>query len=768
MIIKEDDLSNVEIEIMQSKQDTIAARLQSFNPKKSIFSEFAKGFFGLREDDDFTLNGYAVFNLSKNELNGHVEGISGIIENRLAKGSEQIVVDNGKFEFFGTENSIHIQDAKIKTEDLSFFGNLRYEEGFYFLEGNIRNLSHDRLLKYWDTDKAQKAREWYKKSMLGGKISYSEVKFDQKEDIFEIKDLHFDGAKMQSKKDNLDLVLQNGSGVFNLYNEIIDVSINSVDLYNTSIKNAYVAINTEDNVPQIKITGSAKDSAENLLLIAKNFEKDQINKIENTVDLKRLKGNLESDFKIELGLRENIEINLFTKDAKIPNLFGGFDVENGNLSLAIRNKQIKIKGFAFVKDQKIDIDLEKNAEGALLANVNGFFDLENLKDAGFVPDLSFGNGRFSGSFDIKVDTKDKLSVDGYGKFVDAKSPILESLGWQHDPNAQFFLSLTKDKKSTLIKNFKIEGEQIYVLASGNFSSKQSFLSIKNAQIGQSFLDLSYKKQNARSELLVNAKDLDFSKGFNFDDLLQGTGTEQFVVSCKAETIKLKNQINIKNAQLNLDNNSGQFYGNFEDNSIIKLKYDKKLGIEFDVTNAGTFLKSLDVTKSLVGGRASVHIETKKVRNNKGFLRLDGFFVKDAPALAQILSLASLTGVISVLNGDGIYFNQFTSEFTYGEGIINFKESWLESPALGISAMGLIGIPNKTAYIKGSVVPLYRINKIIWNLPIIGKIVTGGGKSRGIFAPEYTVKQESGKFSVSANALTAITPTVFKKFLDVFD
>ena len=109
---------------------------------------------------------------------------------------------------------------------------------------------------------------------------------------------------------------------------------------------------------------------------------------------------------------ENMEINLFTKDAKIPNLFGGFDVENGNLSLAIRNKQIKIKGFAFVKDQKIDIDLEKNAEGALLANVNGFFDLENLKDAGFVPDLSFGNGRFSGSFDIKVDTKDKLSVDG--------------------------------------------------------------------------------------------------------------------------------------------------------------------------------------------------------------------------------------------------------------------------------------------------------------------------------------------------------------------
>ena len=27
---------------------------------------------------------------------------------------------------------------------------------------------------------------------------------------------------------------------------------------------------------------------------------------------------------------ENMEINLFTKDAKIPNLFGGFDVENGN------------------------------------------------------------------------------------------------------------------------------------------------------------------------------------------------------------------------------------------------------------------------------------------------------------------------------------------------------------------------------------------------------------------------------------------------------
>ena len=82
--------------------------------------------------------------------------------------------------------------------------------------------------------------------------------------------------------------------------------------------------------------------------------------------LKRLKGNLESDFKIELGLRENMEINLFTKDAKIPNLFGGFDVENGNLSLAIRNKQIKIKGFAFVEDQKIDIDLDNCSSANVL------------------------------------------------------------------------------------------------------------------------------------------------------------------------------------------------------------------------------------------------------------------------------------------------------------------------------------------------------------------------------------------------------------------
>ena len=71
---------------------------------------------------------------------------------------------------------------------------------------------------------------------------------------------------------------------------------------------------------------------------------------------------------------------------------------------------------------------------------------------------------------------------------------------------------------------------------------------------------------------------------------------------------VKNQINIKNAQLNLDNNSGQFYGNFEDNSIIKLKYDKKLGIEFETY----FLPMLILTIRIWMAKAFLSIGVTKL------------------------------------------------------------------------------------------------------------------------------------------------------------
>jgi hypothetical protein len=131
-------------------------------------------------------------------------------------------------------------------------------------------------------------------------------------------------------------------------------------------------------------------------------------------------------------------------------------------------------------------------------------------------------------------------------------------------------------------------------------------------------------------------------------------------------------------------------------------------------------------------------------------------VKNAPFLAQILSLASLTGIVDTLSGGGLRFDELTFDFALENRILSIREAKMRGPAIGMTGEGDIGLDDKTVDFSGTLVPAYTANSLLGDIPLIGGLLIGKD-GEGVFAITYAVKGPYSNALISINPLSALTP-----------
>lgn len=139
----------------------------------------------------------------------------------------------------------------------------------------------------------------------------------------------------------------------------------------------------------------------------------------------------------------------------------------------------------------------------------------------------------------------------------------------------------------------------------------------------------------------------------------------------------------------------------------------------------------------------------------GNAEMSDFKLKRAPFMAQILSLASLTGLVDTLGGDGLSFDRFELPFTFSDDLFQVRGARLYGPALGMTGDGDIQIDTRVLDIDGTVVPAYNANTIFSDIPVLGSLI--GKKGEGVFALNYDVSGPFEKVKISVNPLSALTP-----------
>ncbi|MEO6025724.1 MAG: AsmA-like C-terminal region-containing protein [Candidatus Binatia bacterium] len=198
---------------------------------------------------------------------------------------------------------------------------------------------------------------------------------------------------------------------------------------------------------------------------------------------------------------------------------------------------------------------------------------------------------------------------------------------------------------------------------------------------------------------------------------------------------------------------------------------------FRVTSdqAGPLLTALGIPTKIEGGSLALDATTD-ARGPKAFLTgelaLHDFRVVEAPVLAKVLSLGSLTSVAALINRK--------SGLAFSEGKVPFRWTEPRLEVMGFRAVGGIGLTGDgvidrradTCDLRGTIVPIYVLNTALGKLPLLNRVpILGalvGGNGKGIFGLNYRVNGTLPDPPVNVNPLTTIAPGVLRSwFVDPF-
>ncbi len=140
----------------------------------------------------------------------------------------------------------------------------------------------------------------------------------------------------------------------------------------------------------------------------------------------------------------------------------------------------------------------------------------------------------------------------------------------------------------------------------------------------------------------------------------------------------------------------------------------------------------------------------------GEVQLKDLVVREAPLLAQLLSLTSFQGIMQMFTGKGILFSHGHGHFSVSPSRFEVNQSELSGSALGVFFQGQVNRLTESVNFTGELVPVYGMNQLMARIPLLGQILSGGNQ-QGIFRTAFSVKGKKNAPEVKVNALTSITP-----------
>ncbi|MET0877267.1 MAG: hypothetical protein ABWY14_09020, partial [Tardiphaga sp.] len=145
------------------------------------------------------------------------------------------------------------------------------------------------------------------------------------------------------------------------------------------------------------------------------------------------------------------------------------------------------------------------------------------------------------------------------------------------------------------------------------------------------------------------------------------------------------------------------------------------------------------------------------RSKEGLINVTNFAVKGEAQLANVAG-GGASG-----NQNTIGFTRLRAEFTRQNDQLTIREGVVKGPVIGATLEGSIDYPGNAVQMRGTIVPLYGLNNMFNQIPIVGLFL--GGSNEGLFAVTYEVIGTPGQPIFRFNPLSAILPGVMRKITE---
>jgi hypothetical protein len=217
--------------------------------------------------------------------------------------------------------------------------------------------------------------------------------------------------------------------------------------------------------------------------------------------------------------------------------------------------------------------------------------------------------------------------------------------------------------------------------------------------------------------------------------------------------------------------SVKIYGSYADGSRLAVSLApsadgaRRLHIESD--NLGASVSLFGIADNVVGGKLTIDGTVIEADGHSVLhAHVDGrdYSLVRAPALAKLLSLASLDGVYGLMSGSGIPFTNLRGDLSFTQGRITLDPMIGFGGALGVTTRGWLNPSEDQIDLDGTLAPAYVLNSIVGNLPVIGSLLMGG-EGQGLFAAAFRLTGSNDDPTVTVNPLSALTPGLLRHLFD---
>lgn len=590
--------------------------------------------------------------------------------------------------------------------------------------------------------------------------------------------------------------------------------------FNGELKN--ISIDIYDDLPFVNDL-SSKISYDNnnvyLFDLTGMFGKFKIKskEINYSINQRSLKGNVNINGKLLPGLNLN---KIFTKflDLNLKNIkdIAGSLYFDANINIKF-NKNYKIikdktnfnletKNLKFIYSQKQDYIFDKfnsfinfDRKGKVIAR--GDFILNNKKNNFKIKRKENGN-LYEINLDGKINLKEILLQKNYGftikddfnysistklknfkKFninaiMDLKNSEINIPHFNYIKNkgvsSKISFNFYKEKKKVKITqiNYISRNDQIFV-KSLLFDEKFKLKKLEKIKInlGQTNeLEINQTKKN----FIIYGKKLDLSKllvsknknNLEFNSLIDGSLTIDLkkIFLPSATLVNYKNQSTIRKGTIVKLNS----FANFNDMTTffheIKINKANNKEIILSSDKAKPFLSSYNFLKGLEKGTLNVKRQIINKDLSITEININNFYLKEMPILTNILSIASLTGALDILEGKGIFFKEAYLKYELYKNELKIIECYGTGPSLGFIIEGRVGSDDFIS-LKGNLAPANMINNIVRGIPVIGKVLSGK-KGDGIFGASFKIKGNKD-LQTEVNPIKTLTPRFIQRLLSVF-
>ncbi len=473
-------------------------------------------------------------------------------------------------------------------------------------------------------------------------------------------------------------------------------------------------------------------------------------------------------------------------DLSVNNLVGGRSLTNGDLRLALDQFNMEVVGKALIEGMPTSVQWLENygSDSPYRSQYDIFALLDGEAQAQFGFQLT---PYVKGPLDLRMThTVFNDGMQHLSAALDGRQAAMEipELFWQKPVGEEasiLLLAKLQANQDIDITDFEFTSKEMRVKGSARIKPETGELmeaELHEILLGDNDVSVNYLRDDNNNLLQVTGKSLDIRP--YIDQLLDSKqgNLPPFILETQVDRLITRADQQITSAQARVVNTAGRLESALLTGTLVTgsefrlvIKPDgvkRRLTVRSD--DAGSVARAFNIYDNAIGGEllmeAVLH-DDEPGSSVSGEVRIDNYRVINAPTLAQLLAVASFTGIFDSLEGEGIAFSTFYLPFSLEDGVVTIVNAQTAGSAIGVNASGLVNLENQEVDVHGTIAPAYAINSILGNIPLIGDFLVGG-EGEGVFAATYSITGTTEQPEIFVNPLSVLAPGFLRKLFSVFD